>query len=495
MTVWLVGAGPGDPRLLTLRGRSALERAQVVVVDRLVHPVLLSLAPEDAEVVDVGKRPGDGSRQERIDQLLVELGRTGKEVVRLKGGDPFLFGRGGEEADALARAGVPFVVVPGVSSALAVPASAGVPVTFRGHASVVSIATGHVGGPIDWAALGSSTDTLVVLMGVEHRRAIADALLAGGRDPLTPVAAITNGTYPNARVVRTTLAGLGATVLDAPTTLVVGDVAGLKLTGISDGPLAGRAIALGRVGGEEGAVPDALASAGAWVVPTPLVELAEPSDGGAGLERALGEVEAYDWLVLTSAQAVPRVLGRLGDVRRLASTRLAVAGPSTEQALRHRGLVADLVPGWERSGGDGIVDAFPEAPASGGRVLYPRSAEARPVVAEGLAAKGWTVDEVDAYMPRPRALPDARRWALEGADALVLSSPSALRSAVAAPGLLARLGSRVGGARLVCTGATTAKAAEDAGVEVAAVVGSTEARALVDALADLFDREGSPAVG
>lgn len=494
MTVWLVGAGPGDPRLLTLRGRSALERAEVVVLDRLVHPALLSLAPEDVEVVDVGKRPGDGSRQERIDQLLVELGRTGKEVVRLKGGDPFLFGRGGEEAAALGEAGVPFVVVPGVSSALAVPASVGVPVTFRGHASVVSIATGHVGGSIDWAALGSSTDTLVVLMGVEHRQAIADALIAGGRDPLTPVAAITRGTYPDASVVRTTLAGLGGTVLEAPTTLVVGDVAGLELAGVADGPLAGRSVALARVGGEEGLVPQALKAAGAWVVSTPLVELADASDGGAGLERALSALESYDWLVLTSAQAVPRVLGRVGDLRRLASVRLAVAGPSTAAALRSAGFVADLVPEWGSSGGDGVVDAFPEAPAAGGRVLYPRSAEARPVVAEGLAAKGWTVDEVDAYAPRPRALAEAKRWALEGCDALVLSSPSALRSAIGVPGLLARLGSRVGGPRLVCTGPTTAEAAADAGVEVAVAVGSTDPEALVEALVQLFDRAPAPAV-
>lgn len=488
MTVWLVGAGPGDPRLLTLRGRAALERAQVVVLDRLVHPALLSLAPEGAQVVDVGKRPGDGSRQERIDELLVELGRSGKEVVRLKGGDPFLFGRGGEEAAALRDAGVPFVVVPGVSSALAVPASVGVPVTYRGRASVVSIATGHVGGTIDWAALGASSDTLVVLMGVEQRERIAEALVAGGRDPSTPVAAITQGTYPGARVVRTTLAELGRAPLDAPTTLVIGDVAALELAGVDDGPLTGRAIALARVGGEEGAVPEALAAAGAWVVPTPLVELADPPDGGAGLERALSAVERYDWLVLTSAQAIPRVLRHLGDVRRLASTRLAVAGPSTEDALRRLGLVADLVPDWQRSGGEGVVDAFPEAPASGGRVLYPRSAEARPVVASGLSAKGWVVDEVDAYAPRPRPLPEVRRWALEGADALVVASPSALRSALGAPGLLSSLGARVGGPRLVCTGSTTAEAAREAGVEVAAVVGSTKPAALVEALADLFDR-------
>jgi len=492
MTVWLVGAGPGDPRLLTLAGRHVLERAQVVVVDRLVHPALLSLAPEEAEVVDVGKRPGDGSRQDRIDALLVELGRSGREVVRLKGGDPFVFGRGGEEAAALREAGVPFGVVPGLTSALAVPASAGVPVTYRGRASVVSVATGHVGGSIDWGALGASSDTLVVLMGVEHRQAIAEALIGGGRDPSTPVAAITSGTYPDASVVRTTLAGLGTAVLAAPTTLVIGSVAGLNLVGDAGGALAGRAIALARVGGDEGAIPRALAAEGAWVVPVPLVELADPPDGGAGLRRALSSLEAYQWLVVTSAQALPRIMEHVGDVRRLAGLKIAVSGPSTAEALRALHLSADLVPSWGRSGGNGVEEAFPSAPAGGGRVLYARSALARPVVADGLAAKGWSVDEVDVYVPRPRAVSEVRLLALEGCDALVLSSPSALRAAIELPGVLEHLGSRRGGPRLVCTGSTTSEAARRAGVEVALSLSSTDPRALLDALVGYFGAPVSP---
>ncbi|HEX3981941.1 MAG TPA: uroporphyrinogen-III C-methyltransferase [Acidimicrobiales bacterium] len=234
MTVSLVGAGPGDPGLLTRRGAELLARADVVIYDRLVSHELLELAPPGARLVDVGKSPGTSDRQTDITAQLIEFGRTGQNVVRLKGGDPFLFGRGGEEAEALGRAGVAYEVVPGVSSALAVPAAAGIPVTHRGLASSVTVVTGHAGDPsapggVDWDSLGRAGGTLVILMGMSERVRISAALVDSGRDPGTPVAVVHWGTTARQQVVRSTLAGLAAVELLSPSVIVVGPVAAMDL--------------------------------------------------------------------------------------------------------------------------------------------------------------------------------------------------------------------------------------------------------------------------
>ncbi|MGA8725044.1 MAG: uroporphyrinogen-III C-methyltransferase [Acidimicrobiales bacterium] len=234
MSVALVGAGPGDPGLLTLRGRELLGRADVVIHDRLVTPELLALAPPDALIVDVGKRPGDPGRQQAINELMIEHARAGRAVVRLKGGDPFVFGRGGEESAALREAGVDHEVVPGVSSAFAVPAAAGIPVTHRELSSSVTVVTGHTGDPaepggVDWDALGRGGGTLVILMGMAERTEIAARLLASGREPTTPVAVVHWGTTDAQQVIRSTLAGLADVELPAPAVMVIGPVAALDL--------------------------------------------------------------------------------------------------------------------------------------------------------------------------------------------------------------------------------------------------------------------------
>jgi uroporphyrin-III C-methyltransferase len=234
MSVSLIGAGPGDPGLLTLRGAELLGRADVVVYDRLIGRELLELAPPGAELIDVGKGPGGSARQSEINARLIEIGRSGRNVVRLKGGDPFVFGRGGEEAEALRSAGVDYEVVPGVSSAFAAPAAAGIPVTHRGLATSVSVVTGHVGDAsapvgVDWDALGRTGGTLVILMGMSERERIATELMDSGRPPDTPVAVVHWGTTRHQRVVRTTLAGLAAIDLPAPAAIVVGPVAALDL--------------------------------------------------------------------------------------------------------------------------------------------------------------------------------------------------------------------------------------------------------------------------
>ena len=233
MSVALVGAGPGDPGLLTVRGAELLAAAEVVVHDRLIGSGLLDLVPEGAELVDVGKGPGQSGRQADINELLVTLGRSGRRVVRLKGGDPFVFGRGGEEAEALERAGIEVEVVPGVTSAFAAPAAAGIPVTHRTVSTSVTVVTGH-GDPsvpgVDWDALGRLDGTLVVLMGMAARGAITERLLAAGRPGDTPVAVVHWGTTERQQVVRTTLVGLPAVDLPAPSVIVVGAVAGLDVT-------------------------------------------------------------------------------------------------------------------------------------------------------------------------------------------------------------------------------------------------------------------------
>ncbi len=233
VTVALVGAGPGDPGLLTRRGAELLAAAEVVIYDRLIGHELLQLAPESAELIDVGKGPGESTRQAGINDLLVAHGRSGRRVVRLKGGDPFVFGRGGEEVEALRRAGVEVELVPGVSSAFAAPAAAGIPVTHRSVSTSVTVVTGHAGSAslpgVDWESLGKLEGTLVVLMGMAERAAIADRLMTAGRPPSTPVAVIHWGTTDRQQAVRTTLAGLAAVELPAPAVIVVGEVAGLDL--------------------------------------------------------------------------------------------------------------------------------------------------------------------------------------------------------------------------------------------------------------------------
>ena len=413
MTVYLVGAGPGDPGLLTVRGAEVLGRADVVVHDRLAEASLLDLAPPAAECIDVGKSPGGPVHQDAINALLVERGAAGQEVVRLKGGDPFVFGRGGEEAAALLAAGVPFEVVPGVSSAVGVPAYAGVPVTHRGLSTSFTVVTGHsrhaVDHDINWEGLAKVGDTLVVLMGVAHRAEIAARLMAGGLAPSTPVAAVRWGTRPDQRTVRTTLADLHRCELEPPVTLVIGKVAGLDLRWFESRPLFGRRVVVTRARHQAPALSDRLRRVGAEPVEVPTVEIADPDDGGTALRHAARQVRRFDWVCFTSTNAVDRFLACLPDSRAFgAYTRVAAVGPGTAAALAAAGIVADLVP--ERSLAEGLVAAFPAGP---GLALLPQAAGARDVLARGLEAKGWAVEVVHG-LPHPPHHAVARRRCRRG---------------------------------------------------------------------------------
>jgi uroporphyrinogen III methyltransferase/synthase len=448
VTVHLVGAGPGDPGLLTVRALEVLQRADVVVYDRLSQESLLDLAPAGAERIDVGKAPGHVRLpQEGINALLVERGRRGETVVRLKGGDPFVFARGGEEAAALAEAGVPFEVVPGITSAIAVPAYAGIPVTLRHSSTSVTIVTGHEepgageDGTVDWRAVARVGGTIVILMGVARIGRIAAALMAAGRPPDTPVAAVQWGTRPEQRTVRATLATIGDHELGTPSTIVVGEVAARDLAWFENRPLFGRRIVVTRAREQASELVARLAALGAATVEVPAIAVAEPADGGAALAAAVDRVAAgaYDWLVLTSPNGARRLLAGLRaagrDARALGSTRLAAIGPGTADVLAAANLVADLVP--PRFVAESLLASFPgtgEGDVATGRVLLARAAVARDVLPEGLAERGWKVDVVEAYRTEPAPLDERAAAALADAEIITFTSSSTVTNFLAGAG-------------------------------------------------------------
>lgn len=458
MTVYLVGAGPGDPGLLTVRGTEVLSRADIVFYDRLSEAALLDLAPAHAERISVGKTPrGPSTPQEEINRLLVEKGRAGLAVVRLKGGDSFLFSRGGEEAAALAAAGVPFEVVPGVSSAIAAPAYAGVPVTHRGMSTSVTFVTGHedpwAATETDWEAVARVGGTIVVLMGVATRAAIADRLMAGGLAGDTPVVAVTWGTRPEQRSLRTTLGALGAAAVESPAVIVIGAVAGLDLAWFERRPLFGRRIQV--TGGD---LVEPLRALGAEVVDTPAIEIID-------IDFEVPDLASYDWILFTSANAVDRVVARISDARAFGTASIAAIGTGTNAALRRHRIEPDLVPA--DAVAEGLLDALPGGPA---RALLPRAAVARDVLPSGLRARGWTVDVLEVYRTERRAP------AAADADAITFLSSSAVDAYVDANGT-ERVPSVV-----VCIGPVTAATARQRGLAVTIEAETHSGAGVVDGL-------------
>jgi uroporphyrinogen III methyltransferase/synthase len=505
VTVYLVGAGPGDPGLITVRGAELLARADVIVHDRLVHASVLELAPHSAMRVDVGKQPGSPRSQHEISDLLIDLDRTHQTVVRLKGGDPFLFGRGGEEVEALLEAGVDVVVVPGITSAFAAPAYAGVPVTHRGLSTSVTIVTGHVGDPsapggVDWAALARADGTIVILMGMATRAEIARRLIDGGRKESTPVAVVQWGTTERQRQVRTTLGELSSVELDSPATIVVGAVAGLDLQWFEPPRLGGRTIVVTRPASGSSTVSAGLRRLGASVVSLPTISIAPPSDGGKALREAVSEVGEYDWVAFTSQNAVSGFLAALTDSRALAGVKLAVVGAATARALSQALLVADLVA--EKSSAAGLADSI--GPATGkGRVLFCRAEGALPKLGAGLRERGWSVDEVETYRTVAPGAEDGvtddaleraqRAYALERtlrADAVVFASPSAVRGFTA---LVER--ALLKAVIAVCIGETTASEARTEGFESVFVATEASDDGLVAATVDALAGPGPPRSG
>jgi uroporphyrinogen III methyltransferase/synthase len=408
MPVYLIGAGPGDPGLITVKGSESIQAAAVVVYDRLVNPQLLRFAREDAELIYVGKSADcHALKQEEINALLVRKAREGKTVVRLKGGDPFVFGRGGEEAETLKEAGILFEIVPGVTSAIAVPAYAGIPVTHRGYTSSLGIITGHEDptkeiSDVDWAKIATGMGTLVFLMGVRNLPSIVEALLAHGRPPDTPVAIIQRGTQPSQRTVTGRLDEIVLTVQEAgiepPAITVVGEVVGLreKLRWFDTRPLFGRRVLVTRSREQASALSARLRDLGADPAEFPTIRTDAPEDYGP-VDRAIDGVGQYEWIIFTSVNGVKHFVGRLRvkrlDGRALAGTRLAAIGPATAAELETAGLRADYMPD------SYVAEAIAEGleAGEGQRVLLPRADLARSALVEELEKKDYVVDEVVAY--------------------------------------------------------------------------------------------------
>lgn len=423
--VYLVGAGPGDPGLFTLRGAELLATADVVLHDELVHPALLDGVREDAEVRSVGKRGGDrvlkDAKQAEIDAELVALGLAGRSVVRLKGGDPFLFGRGSEEAEALARAGVPFEVVPGVCSPLGATAYAGISLTHRNIASSVMIVSGvtRAGRSFDWSELASVRGTICVLMGMQALDAVVAGLTGPGRrDPATPAAAIQWGTRADQRVVSCRLDELPRRAseagLQSPAVIVVGAVTGLRdaLRWFDRKPLFGKRVLVTRPRHQARSTSRLIRLRGGEAVELATIEIRPPPDPGRVTEAVRG-LSGYDAVVFTSENGVAcffREMERLGlDARAFGAARLAAIGAGTAAALASRGVRPDIVPGEFRGeelaqallADPVLVERLSARPASGVRVLVPRALVAREVLPERLRAAGCEVDVVPVYETRP----------------------------------------------------------------------------------------------
>jgi uroporphyrinogen III methyltransferase/synthase len=484
-TVYLVGAGPGDPGLITVRGLDLLKTCDVVLYDRLVSSVLLDEARYDAEKIFVGKKPGEShSRQLVSDALLVSKAKEAKSVVRLKGGDPFVFGRGGEEAALLRDASVPFEVVPGVTSAVAVPAYAGIPVTHRGmSASFVVLTAREEGDEVeaDVSELTVGAETIILLMGVAALDKIARRLVESGRDPHEPAAAIEWGSTGRQRVVVADLGTIAEAVasegLKAPATTVIGQVVSLRdsLAWFEARPLFGRSVAVTRPRGQSRALAARLTELGADVVPLPLIDIGEPSSWSAA-DDAVETLAAggYDWVIFASANAVESFFQRVTaighDARAFAATKIAAVGDRTAHALSHRGLRADLIPA--RFESSEMVDAMG---AGSGKVLFPRVQDGPPDPITALEVNGWHVDDVPVYSNLPGSPSEAAIQRVSGGevDLITLTSASTARNLKPVVG-------DIGMTPVVCIGPATAEAARAQGIQVAAVAERHDTDGLIE---------------
>jgi len=459
MTAYLVGAGPGDAGLMTARSLELIARADVILYDRLIPDGALAGARADAELIDVGKvGGGDQVPQDATNGLLLRHAKAGREVVRLKGGDPFVFGRGGEEAQLLRAAGLDFEVVPGVTAGVAAPAYAGIPVTQRGVSAAVAFVTGHEDPAkpdtlLDWPALAAFPGTLVFYMGVRSLDRIASQLVAGGRPDSQPVAVVQRGTFADQRTVSGTLADIAgraaAAGVKAPAITVVGDVAALheELDWFAAGPLAGRTVAVTRARAQASPLAARLRALGARVVEAPAIRI-EP------LEAMLPDLSGYDLLCVTSPNGARRLLECCRDARDLRGPAIAAIGPGTADALRAGGIEPDVVP--PRAVAEALVETLADRPLS--RVLIARAEQARDVLPDALRARGAEVEILALYRTVAEPLEDEARAAALSADYVTFTSASAVRFFVEAAG-------RPEGPRLVSIGPITSDALREHGLE------------------------------
>ena len=512
--VYLVGAGPGDPGLLTIKGKECLEQADIVLYDYLANPALLDHASPHAERVYVGRR-GRGQYQEQTDinRLLIEHAQAGHVVVRLKGGDPFVFGRGGEEAEAVAAAGVPFEVVPGVTAAVAVPAYAGIPVTHRTLASTMTVVTGHEDPTkgttvVDWPKLAATSGTLIFMMGMKTLPMIVSRLLEEGRPAETPVAAVRWGTRSEQRTVIGTLQDIviktAQAGLEPPTVIVVGEVVKLRdqLNWFEKRPLFGKKIVLTRAREQAGEFARLLAAYGAEPISAPTIKMLPPPSWEA-LDHAIETLSSYAWLIFTSVNGIAPFMERLKharrDVRALAHLQIGAIGPRTAEELTRYGLTADLVPSAFQA--EGMVAAMIQHDLRGTKVLIPRAEVARELLPEQLRMQGATVDVVPAYRTvRPESGLDQLKTELHAGviDVVTFTSSSTVSNFVELIGGSEETRRMAAKTTIACIGPITARTAEEYGLPVTIMPGENTVPALAQAIVRYYSegvRVAVPASG
>jgi uroporphyrinogen III methyltransferase / synthase len=499
--VYLVGAGPGDAGLMTIRSLDLIVAADVILHDRLIPGEAFAAARPDAEILYVGKDPGDASvPQEEIEKVLIERARKGKIVVRLKGGDPFVFGRGGEEAEALAEAGIPFEVVPGITAGVAAPAYAGIPVTHRDDASAVAFVTGHEDpgkedAVLDYEALARFPGTLVFYMGVRALPRIAEALIAAGREPSEPAAVIERGTLPGQRTVTSTLEDIPgaaeAAAVKPPSVTVIGPVAARRerIAWLERRPLHGKRVVVTRARAQASELARSLEALGAEPIELPAIRI-EPRLDSDEVRRAVESLHAYALVCLTSSNGVNLLFEAMAeqgrDARALANASVAAIGAGTEAALAAHGVLADIVP--DRFVAEELVTKLEELDLRGKPVLIARAAEARELLPEALRKRGAEVDVVTLYEtvaddPDPGALERARE-----ADFITFTSSSTVRNFVEKAGK----NGIPKEAQVISIGPVTSEAIREVGLSVDVEAERHDIQGLVGALLDAAAKAADP---
>ena len=501
--VYLVGAGPGDPGLITVKGKECIENADVIIYDYLAAPSLLGHAPGKAEMIYVGKKGGDHTlSQDGINALLVEKASGGAVVTRLKGGDPFIFGRGGEEAEELVKAGIPFEVVPGVTSAIAASAYAGIPLTHRKFTATLSLVTGHEDpekeeSNIDWPAI-SKSGTLVFFMGVKNLPLIVRRLVECGRSEDTPVALIRWGTTPQQKTVTGTLKtivdNVTAARLKSPSIIVVGEVVSLRETmqWFENRPLFGKRMVITRARSQASDLVKMLSDLGANCMEAPSIRVCDADDYGP-MDQAITALSSYDWIVFTSVNGVTYFFDRLFsmglDVRRLSTVKTACIGPATAKRLREFGLLSDIIP--ESYVAEAVVEAFKDQDMKGRRVLIPRAKEARAVLPVELRNMGAVVDEVTAYQTlevRDHADELIESLRSGSIDLVTFTSSSTVKN-FAAVLPESEIKDLMNGVTVACIGPITAETAEKLGFKVDISADTYTIQGLADAILNYYAPE------
>ena len=501
--VYLVGAGPGDPGLIKVKGLECLRKADVVIYDRLVDESLLGEVPTRSQKIYVGKGRGcHAMEQKEINLLLIDKAREGKTVVRLKGGDPFVLGRGGEEAEVLAANGIPFEVVPGISSAYAVPAYAGIPVTHRRLASSFTVVTGHEDpekdeSSIDWDRISTGSDTLVLLMGMGNLTHIIDKLVQNGRSSSTPTAIISQGTSAGQRTISGTLADIGARAqkegFEPPAVIVVGEVVKLRdqIRWFDNLPLFGKRVLVTRAEHQIKELSRLLLRRGAMPLEMPVIKVSPP-ESWKELDQAMLDMKRYDWVFFTSVNAVEMLWKRLQekklDARQFGGTKIGAIGPATAKALESKGLRPDYVPKTYTS--RGLVAGLKKGGVAGCRVLLPRADIAGSELNDGLIKLGAKVRQVTIYRTATirNSNSRAKQMLLDGEiDVITFTSASTVKS------LLTTMGRKwevIKQARLACIGPSTAEALAERGLKADIVAREHTIDGLVDSIELYFQRKG-----